>query len=125
MNDDLLIRLRGDDGQFTEVTRRAVDNLNQVAKTSAAAQQSMGRLAAGSGVTRSQMQMLNYTISDTVSSLASNISPMTILLQQGPQLVDSFGGVNNTFRGLLGLLSPFMVGRGALAVVAGGLGVAA
>lgn len=125
MNDALLIRLRADDGQFTEVTRRAAENLNEVSRTSSATNQSLTRLAAGSGVTRNQMQQLNYTLSDTVSSLASNISPVTILLQQGPQLVDAFGGVNNTFRGLLGLLNPVKVGLGALAVVAGALGFAA
>lgn len=44
-----------------------------------------------------------------------------ILLQQGGQVKDSFGGVIPTFRALLGSISPVMLGIGALSSATGAL----
>lgn len=41
-------------------------------------------------LTRMQVMTLQYTASDIVASLGSGISPLTILLQQGPQVAQSF-----------------------------------
>jgi hypothetical protein len=38
---------------------------------------------------RQRMMALNYTVNDTIASLASGGSPLTILLQQGPQVADA------------------------------------
>ena len=58
-------------------------------------------------------------ISDIVVSLASGQPPMTVLLQQGGQLKDMFGGVGEAAKALgqyvLGLINPFTVMAGAVA----------
>jgi phage-related minor tail protein len=46
---------------------------------------------------------------------------MLILLQQGGQMKDMFGGIGPMFRGLGAMITPMVVGLTALAAVAGGL----
>ncbi len=48
------------------------------------------------GLTRNQLLTLQYTFNDVVASLASGASPMTILLQQGGQVTQAFGGLRGT-----------------------------
>lgn len=61
---------------------------------------------------------------DIVTSLQGGQKPLTVLLQQGGQLKDMFGGVGNAARALggyvLGLVNPFTLA----AAVVGGLGLA-
>ena len=45
------------------------------------------------GLSRQQALALTYTFNDVTASIASGISPMTILLQQGGQLTQAFGGI--------------------------------
>jgi hypothetical protein len=47
-------------------------------------------------LTRQQLLTLQYTFNDVVASLGSGISPMTILLQQGGQVTQAFGGLRGT-----------------------------
>lgn len=124
-NDDLTIKLKADDGQFLDVTARAAQGLDKVGASATTMARGLSQVAENSKITRAQMLSLNYTLSDTVASLASGASPLTILLQQGPQVRDAFGGIGNAFRGVLSLLSPLKVGLGAAALAASGAAVAA
>ncbi len=65
------------------------------------------------------MRMLPAQFTDIATQLAGGQSPWLILLQQGGQVKDSFGGIIPTFRALLGTISPVMVGVGALAAATG------
>lgn len=65
------------------------------------------------------MRMLPAQFTDIATQLAGGQSPWLILLQQGGQVKDSFGGIIPTFRALLGSISPVMVGIGALATATG------
>lgn len=60
-------------------------------------------------------------ITDIVVSLQGGQAPMTVLLQQGGQLKDMFGGIVPAAKALgstiLGLISPMTLGAGALAVL--------
>lgn len=67
------------------------------------------------------MRMLPAQFTDIATQLAGGQSPWLILLQQGGQVKDSFGGIIPTFRALLGSVSPLMVGVGALSVATGAL----
>jgi lambda family phage tail tape measure protein len=92
------------------------------AASGAAAQ--LARAGAQAGMTRNQLQALNYTANDVVASLSSGISPITILMQQGPQLSDAFGGPVQAMRalgGAVGLAGGAILGT----VAAAALGVAA
>ncbi|WP_424360254.1 phage tail length tape measure family protein [Methylocystis parvus] len=74
--------------------------------------------AAGAlALTRNESLALTYTVNDVVASLSTGASPMTILMQQGGQLTQAFGGVRGTFEKLLPILARF-------APLAAGAGVA-
>jgi phage-related minor tail protein len=51
-----------------------------------------GQLGKSAFASRNQLLTLQYTISDVIASAGSGISPLTILLQQGGQVFDAFGG---------------------------------
>lgn len=65
------------------------------------------------------MRMLPAQFTDIATQLAGGQSPWLIMLQQGGQVKDSFGGIIPTFRALTGAISPLMVGVGALSVATG------
>lgn len=67
------------------------------------------------------MRMLPAQFTDIATQLAGGQSPWLILLQQGGQVKDSFGGIIPTFRALLGTISPVMVGVTALSAATGAL----
>lgn len=85
-----------------------------------------GTMAAAnaSRFTRQELLALNYTASDVAASLASGMSPLTILLQQGPQVRDAFGGLPNVFSKVAGALGPIGAAAAAIAATVGVLGTA-
>jgi hypothetical protein len=106
-----------------EQTKAAFANqvtaMRQAREATAAAGQSMGAL-------RNQALTLQYTLSDIAASLGSGASPLTILMQQGPQVAQAFskaaGGPGLLGAALAALTSPItaaVVGIGGLAVVIG------
>lgn len=72
-------------------------------------------------LTRNQVLTLQYTASDIVASLGSGISPMTIALQQGPQVAQAFTKELSALGARFGVV----IGSAtALAVAVGILGIA-
>ncbi|MDA5495388.1 phage tail length tape measure family protein [Yersinia intermedia] len=67
------------------------------------------------------MRMLPAQFTDIATQLAGGQSPWLILLQQGGQIKDSFGGLRPTFSALLGSISPVLVGVGALTAATGAM----
>lgn len=66
------------------------------------------------------MRQLPMQITDIVTGLASGQNPFIVMIQQGGQLKDSFGGIAPAARALLGAVSPaFAAIAGGIAVVAG------
>ena len=57
-----------------------------------------------------QMQALSYQTTDIITSLAGGQNPMLVLLQQGGQLRDQFGGVTNVFKAFKEVLTPMRIG---------------
>lgn len=88
-------------------------------KTSDDLAQGMQRSAQGAALNRQQLLTLQYTINDVIASASSGISPMTILMQQGGQVTQAFGGVTGTFRALGAYITPTVVGLGSVASVFG------
>lgn len=70
------------------------------------------------------MRMLPAQLTDIATQLAGGQSPFLILLQQGGQIKDSFGGVGNTFKIFLSYLNPINAALGLSALAFGGLAVA-
>ncbi|HGF4710511.1 TPA: phage tail length tape measure family protein, partial [Escherichia coli] len=70
------------------------------------------------------MRMLPAQFTDVATQLAGGQSPWLILLQQGGQVKDAFGGMIPMFRGLAGAITLPMVGATSLAVATGALAYA-
>lgn len=58
-----------------------------------------GQLGKSAFASRNKLLTLQYTISDVIASAGSGISPLTILLQQGGQVFDAFGGASAQGKG--------------------------
>lgn len=75
----------------------------------------------GTGVSARQtaaaLRMVPAQMTDIVTQLAGGQNPFLIMIQQGGQMKDSFGGIGPMFRSLLGMVTPF-------AVAVGGVGAA-
>lgn len=63
-------------------------------------------------------------ITDIATQLAGGQSPFLIMIQQGGQLRDMFGGFGNMFRGLASFITPAALGVGAVAAAVGTLAYA-
>lgn len=99
--------------------QRANDNLANSIRASGQA----------TALNRMQMQTMVYTFNDVTASLASGISPMTILMQQGGQVTQAFGGVGATLRAMpaavAAFVTPTVLGVGSIVGVLGGAAMAA
>ncbi|EDR8618787.1 phage tail tape measure protein [Salmonella enterica] len=94
--------------------RRGMDSLGESTKsTTIVAEKALtgqARLAQRAGISVGQytaaMRMLPAQMTDVATQLAGGQSPWLILLQQGGQVKDSFGGLRETITALGGVLSP-------------------
>lgn len=104
-------------------------SLGAVAKESQSATQALSaadRQAQALGISAKQtaaaMRGVPAQITDIVVGLQGGQAPMTVLLQQGGQLKDMFGGIVPAVRALgtaaLGLLNPFVIAGGVAAALA-------
>ncbi|MFT3820473.1 MAG: phage tail length tape measure family protein [Rubrivivax sp.] len=91
--------------------RDAVGGIGQAAQVSAAQ-------------TAAAFRMLPAQMTDIVTQLAGGASPALVLLQQGGQIKDSFGGIGNAARALASVLSPLRLAMGGVAAVAGTMAAA-
>lgn len=129
---DLVVNLDVNSTKFTEQIsyvkkefKQTGDAANDAAlrmQQSFTRQESAARKAGISvGQYNAAMRMLPAQFTDIATQLAGGQSPWLILLQQGGQVKDSFGGIIPTFRALLGTISPVMVGVTALSAATGAL----
>ncbi|ELO0572082.1 phage tail tape measure protein [Escherichia coli O83w] len=132
---DLVIDLSLDAVRFDEQmsrVRRHFSGLDTDArKTATAVEQGLSRQALAAqkagmsvGQYKAAMRMLPMQFTDVATQLAGGQNPWLILLQQGGQMKDSFGGMIPMFRGLAGAISLPMVGVTSLAVATGALAYA-
>ena len=80
--------------------------------------QSLGKVEVSAKQTAAAMRTLPAQFSDIVVSLQGGQSPLNVLLQQGSQIKDSFGGIEPAARALGGyvggLVNPFTLAAGAV-----------
>ncbi|OVD15291.1 phage tail length tape measure family protein, partial [Escherichia coli] len=129
---DLVIDLSLDavrfDEQMSRVRRHFSGLDTDVRKTASAVEQSLSRQALAAqkagisvGQYKAAMRTLPAQFTDIATQLAGGQNPWLILLQQGGQVKDSFGGMIPMFRGLAGAITLPMVGVTSLAVATGAL----
>lgn len=115
MREEAVVVLRLDTGNLPQATQQAaaaIGKIGQVGETSARQ-------------TAAAMRTLPAQFTDIATQLAGGQNPLLILLQQGGQIKDSFGGIGPAIRGIGAAISPVALGVGALAAVVGTLGIAA
>ncbi|EEU1011025.1 TPA: phage tail tape measure protein, partial [Escherichia coli O145:NM str. 2012C-4478] len=132
---DLVIDLSLDavrfDEQMSRVRRHFSGLDTDVRKTASAVEQGLSRQALAAqkagisvGQYKAAMRTLPAQFTDIATQLAGGQNPWLILLQQGGQVKDSFGGMIPMFRGLAGAITLPMVGVTSLAVATGALAYA-
>ncbi|MEG8824719.1 phage tail length tape measure family protein [Klebsiella pneumoniae] len=130
---DLVVKIDGDSAKFDEevahlnkqlsgLGRAANDSTAQVTAAFTRQERAAKRAGISIGQYNNAMRMLPAQLTDVATQLAGGQSPWLILLQQGGQVKDSFGGLIPTFRGLLGAVSPLAVGVAALTAAGAGMG---
>jgi len=130
---DLVVKINGDSAKFDEevahlnkqlsgLGRAANDSTAQVTAAFTRQERAAKRAGISIGQYNNAMRMLPAQLTDVATQLAGGQSPWLILLQQGGQVKDSFGGLIPTFRGLLGAVSPLAVGIAALTAAGAGIG---
>ncbi|HEM7133603.1 phage tail tape measure protein [Providencia hangzhouensis] len=77
------------------------------------------------GQYRNAMRQLPMQMTDIVTSLASGMPIWLVMVQQGGQIKDSFGGVGNSFKAVLSLITPMRIAMFGLVGVTGSLAIAA
>ncbi|MBU3053307.1 phage tail tape measure protein [Proteus mirabilis] len=76
------------------------------------------------GQYRNAMRQLPAQMTDIVTSLASGMPVWMVMIQQGGQIKDSFGGIGNSLKAVTSLITPLNVGLAAAALAVGGLSYA-
>lgn len=125
---EVLARQRGVDPRVLEPylqQLRAVEQAQQRARNaSAGAAGGLDRVGASAAQTANALRQVPAQLTDIVTSLQGGQGPLTVLLQQGGQLRDSFGSVSGALRGvggqLLAMVNPYTIAAAAAA----GLGLA-
>ncbi|MDO6406255.1 phage tail length tape measure family protein [Pantoea phytobeneficialis] len=129
---DLVVNLDLNSSSFTEQTAFVRKQFVGMGKDSDAAgkagqdafsKQELAAKRAGISVGqyKAAMRTLPAQFTDIATQLAGGQSPWLILLQQGGQIKDSFGGLRPTFSALFGAINPVMAGVVGLTAAAGAL----
>lgn len=77
------------------------------------------------GQYKQAMRMLPMQMTDVVTSLASGMPIWMVAIQQGGQIKDSFGGIGNSFKAVLSLITPVRLAMLGMVGAAGALAIAA
>lgn len=108
-------------GRVSQSFKKQAETVEQSLSRQALAAQKAGISV---GQYKAAMRMLPAQFTDVATQLAGGQSPWLILLQQGGQVKDSFGGMLPMFRSLAGAVTLPMAGVTTLAVATGALAYA-
>ncbi|HHD7561598.1 TPA: phage tail tape measure protein [Escherichia coli] len=125
-------RVKKELGETSDLADLMAGRVSQSFKKQAAAvEQGLSRQALAAqkagmsvGQYKAAMRMLPMQFTDVATQLAGGQNPWLILLQQGGQVKDSFGGLIPMFRGLAGAVSLPAVGITSLVAATGALAYA-
>lgn len=96
--------------------------IDAMRRSLSAANDDLGKTGVSAKQTAAALRLVPAQFTDIATSLAGGQSPLTVLLQQGGQLKDSFGGAGPAAQALggyvAGLVNPFTAAAAAVAVLA-------
>lgn len=107
--------------QTAQGAERLGQALGKLGPGTAQAAGNLNLVGISAGQASNAMRQLPAQITDIVTGLASGQAPLTVLIQQGGQLRDSFGSVGNVFKALSTVITPTSLAVGALAGTVGAL----
>jgi phage-related minor tail protein len=109
-------------GVDVNALRPYLKQLEEAELKQSAAAKSLTTYGMSAAQTANSLRMVGPQITDIVTGLASGQAPLTVLIQQGGQLKDVFGGIGPAARAVsgyvLGMVNPFTVGAAALGTLA-------
>lgn len=129
MSNDIRVVISGDGGPLeAEIKglREQLSSLNRAASSGGPAgpiDRGMQGAARSTRAASEQMRNLSYQITDIATGLATGQNPFFVLIQQGGQIKDIFGGVIPALKVIGSLLTVTRVAMGGLAAVGGLLAV--
>ena len=101
-----------------------LDGLKQAEAAQAAAAASLGNMGMSAKATAAALRQVPAQFTDIATSLAAGQAPLTVFLQQGGQLKDTFGGAGAAAKALggyvLGLINPITIAAGAALALGAG-----
>lgn len=111
-------------GVNAETLRPYIDGLRKAEEATAVARRGLDGMKLTAGETAAALRSVPAQFTDIFTSLASGQSPLTVLLQQGGQLKDQFGGAGAAAQALggyvAGLINPFSIAAAVLGTLAVG-----
>lgn len=94
---------------------KGFDATTEAIRRSTGATQAHGRAVK---LTAHEQRILNLQLTDSWQSLMLGMPPLQVLLQQGPQITDLFGGIGNAARAAVSALTPMRLLLGGVSAVA-------
>ncbi|ANA49263.1 tape measure protein [Pseudomonas phage phiPMW] len=118
--------MRSSGRELTDTQQRDLDRATTALQKNREALEKRIRTGENAGMTYKQEQAalrgMPAQITDIVVSLQGGQAPLTVLLQQGGQIKDMFGGVGAAIRGmattLVGMINPFTVAAAVMGTLA-------
>ena len=108
--------------KLTQAGARTEQAVKKVGAASATANQQIKGAANSIKQTEQALRYLPMQMTDVATGLASGQSPFMVLIQQGGQLKDSFGGIAPAVRAVggyvAGLINPFTIAAAAVGALA-------
>ena len=116
-------------GKYKHQPEIIIENLKKQAAAydqvaAAAKKAEQAKMKQAGGLTAQQQAALGYQTTDIITSLAGGQNPLMVLLQQGGQLRDQFGGFKPLFQGIAAAITPMRVAVASFAGTVIGLGYA-
>ncbi len=102
-------------------SKSAATALENLASKQATANQTLKTAAISAGQYNQALRQLPIQINQAVAGLLTGQNAFQVLIQQGHQVVDSFGGARTAIRGVASALGPLGLAIGAVATVAAGI----
>lgn len=102
---------------YDRLNSKLAESRNALEKTQA----QLGRTGQSAAQTANAMRMIPAQMTDIVVGLSTGQSPFMVLMQQGGQLKDMFGGIGPAIKGVggyvTGLINPFTLAAAAVGVL--------
>lgn len=110
--------------QQAEQARRAASFMANMGTASAKGAKALDQYGQSAKQTAFAMRLLPMQMTDIVTSLSSGMPVWQVAIQQGGQIRDSFGGIGNAMKAMIGFIGPVRLAIGGVVGVLAGLGVA-